>query len=244
MGKSAGQLVREGGFEPPRLAAPPPQDGVSANSTTPAGQGTNYGRRGARATVYPSILPGRVAHGEVPGGDSFGWVCAGGVCCCELLGAACPLGEGGWGGATGVTVTLGWPCGVGAAGVAAPGGVAAETPGSCGGCVGLTGMTCTLGWLGGPGRVGGNGCGLVAAAFSPLNTEPPLPRYRLESMESVSDVTMNTAASTVVVLDKNVAVPRGPKAVWLPMPPKAPAKSVPRALCNNTTRTRTRATKT
>ena len=30
-------MVREGGFEPPRLAAPPPQDGVSANSTTPAG---------------------------------------------------------------------------------------------------------------------------------------------------------------------------------------------------------------
>ncbi len=30
------KLVREGGFEPPSLAAPPPQDGVSASSTTPA----------------------------------------------------------------------------------------------------------------------------------------------------------------------------------------------------------------
>ena len=29
-------LVRKGGFEPPRLAAPPPQDGVSASSTTSA----------------------------------------------------------------------------------------------------------------------------------------------------------------------------------------------------------------
>src|SRR3954466_2816397 len=29
-------LVRKGGFEPPRLSAPPPQDGVSANSTTSA----------------------------------------------------------------------------------------------------------------------------------------------------------------------------------------------------------------
>jgi hypothetical protein len=29
-------MVRKGGFEPPRLAAPPPQDGVSANSTTSA----------------------------------------------------------------------------------------------------------------------------------------------------------------------------------------------------------------
>src|SRR5208283_2478059 len=30
-------LVRKGGFEPPRLSAPPPQDGVSASSTTSAG---------------------------------------------------------------------------------------------------------------------------------------------------------------------------------------------------------------
>src|SRR5579864_3565897 len=33
-------LVRKGGFEPPRLSAPPPQDGVSASSTTSA-QGQN-----------------------------------------------------------------------------------------------------------------------------------------------------------------------------------------------------------
>src|ERR1700721_618518 len=30
------ELVRKGGFEPPRLSAPPPQDGVSASSTTSA----------------------------------------------------------------------------------------------------------------------------------------------------------------------------------------------------------------
>jgi hypothetical protein len=29
-------MVRKGGLEPPRLSAPPPQDGVSANSTTSA----------------------------------------------------------------------------------------------------------------------------------------------------------------------------------------------------------------
>src|ERR1700741_4492025 len=29
-----GDLVRKGGFEPPRLSAPPPKDGVSASSTT------------------------------------------------------------------------------------------------------------------------------------------------------------------------------------------------------------------
>jgi hypothetical protein len=31
-----GVMVRKGGFEPPRLSAPPPQDGVSASSTTSA----------------------------------------------------------------------------------------------------------------------------------------------------------------------------------------------------------------
>ncbi|SRR5579862_7958738 len=35
-------LVRKGGFEPPRLSAPPPQDGVSASSTTSALR-SNYG---------------------------------------------------------------------------------------------------------------------------------------------------------------------------------------------------------
>src|SRR5579872_2879353 len=33
-------MVRKGGFEPPRLSAPPPQDGVSASSTTSAGRKT------------------------------------------------------------------------------------------------------------------------------------------------------------------------------------------------------------
>jgi hypothetical protein len=34
--ENKGVMVRKGGFEPPRLSAPPPQDGVSANSTTSA----------------------------------------------------------------------------------------------------------------------------------------------------------------------------------------------------------------
>src|SRR6266566_2311416 len=38
-------MVRKGGFEPPRLSAPPPQDGVSASSTTSA-QGRNFLRTG------------------------------------------------------------------------------------------------------------------------------------------------------------------------------------------------------
>jgi hypothetical protein len=37
------KLVRKGGFEPPRLSAPPPQDGVSASSTTSALESTTAG---------------------------------------------------------------------------------------------------------------------------------------------------------------------------------------------------------
>src|SRR5437899_4526849 len=35
-------MVRKGGLEPPRLSAPPPQDGVSANSTTSALKSISY----------------------------------------------------------------------------------------------------------------------------------------------------------------------------------------------------------
>jgi hypothetical protein len=38
-------------------------------------------------------------------------------------------------------------------------------------------------------------------------------------------VNINMIAHQVVALDKNVAAARGPKAVWLPDPPKAPARS-------------------
>jgi hypothetical protein len=34
--RNSQMMVRKGGFEPPRLSAPPPQDGVSASSTTSA----------------------------------------------------------------------------------------------------------------------------------------------------------------------------------------------------------------
>ena len=37
-------MVRKGGFEPPRLSAPPPQDGVSASSTTSAGILQDYSK--------------------------------------------------------------------------------------------------------------------------------------------------------------------------------------------------------
>ncbi len=46
---------------------------------------------------------------------------------------------------------------------------------------------------------------------------------------------MNMTAHQVVALDKTVAAPRGPKAVWLPAPPKAPAISAAFPLCSSTT---------
>ena len=36
---------------------------------------------------------------------------------------------------------------------------------------------------------------------------------------------MNNIADTVVAFDNSVADPRGPNAVWEPIPPNAPAKS-------------------
>jgi hypothetical protein len=39
------------------------------------------------------------------------------------------------------------------------------------------------------------------------------------------EVNINITAHHVVARDKNVAAPRGPKAVWLPEPPNAPAIS-------------------
>src|SRR5579864_927341 len=44
-------------------------------------------------------------------------------------------------------------------------------------------------------------------------------------MVNAMDVSMNMMAHHVVALERNVAAPRGPNAVWLPAPPKAPAKS-------------------
>jgi hypothetical protein len=73
---------------------------------------------------------------------------------------------------------------------------------------------------------------------------PPTPTERLARIARLMEVTMNTAARTTVAFDKNVAVPRGPNAAWLPMPPNALPISVPRALCSKTARIRISATST
>ena len=69
---------------------------------------------------------------------------------------------------------------------------------------------------------GAAGCDVVC--FTPDRTERDVvPLRRTATIESVMDVTMKSTADHVVALESAVAAPRGPKAVWLPMPPKAAA---------------------
>ena len=96
------------------------------------------------------------------------------------------------------------------------------------------------------------GAGAGAADFGALAGAPCrcsvgvglAPEPRVARIESVIDVSMKTIADTVVAFDNSVADPRGPKAVWEPMPPKAPAKSAALPLCSNTTMIRNRHTTT
>ena len=64
----------------------------------------------------------------------------------------------------------------------------------------------------------------------------PLPAVaRSEAMAKASAVIINSDAAMVVALESTVAVPRGPKTVWDPIPPNAPAKSAALPLCSSTT---------
>lgn len=49
------------------------------------------------------------------------------------------------------------------------------------------------------------------------------------------EVTMKITADQVVAFPKALAAPRGPKAVWLPIPPKAAEISPALPLCSKTT---------
>jgi len=51
---------------------------------------------------------------------------------------------------------------------------------------------------------------------------------------------INMTAHHVVALERTLAAPRGPKAVWLPAPPKAPARSAALPLWSRTTTINTR----
>ena len=54
-------------------------------------------------------------------------------------------------------------------------------------------------------------------------------------MLSVIEVSMKMIAHHVVTRDRAVAVPRGPNAVWLPIPPKVAAISALLPCCSSTT---------
>ena len=87
---------------------------------------------------------------------------------------------------------------------------------------------------------GAAGCEFVVDPFTPDNTEPDpvVPLRRTAKIDSVIDVTIKRTADHVVAFESAVAAPRGPKAVWLPMPPNAAAISPLLPLCSSTTTTR------
>ena len=64
--------------------------------------------------------------------------------------------------------------------------------------------------------------GFAEAAASPLTADVP---SRPERIHRLSEVTMNRIAAIVVTLERMFAVLRGPNAVCVPPPPKAPARS-------------------
>src|SRR3984957_13783216 len=55
-------MVRKGGFEPPRLSAPPPQDGVSASSTTSALKSISYKRSIVRWHICQASIAKQRCH--------------------------------------------------------------------------------------------------------------------------------------------------------------------------------------
>jgi len=95
---------------------------------------------------------------------------------------------------------------------------------------------------------GGGAVGVVVCVAAGLATlsrsEGATLPCRVAMTESVMEVTMNSAAATVVALESTVAEPRGPKTVCEPIPPNAPAKSAALPLCNSTTMIRNKHTMT
>src|SRR5579863_613173 len=82
----------------------------------------------------------------------------------------------------------------------------------------------------------------VCEDLRPCSTDAG-PLLRAPTTERVMDVTIKIMAHQVVTRVSTVAAPRGPKAVWLPMPPKAAAMSPLLPLCSSTTVIRNKQTK-
>ncbi len=81
---------------------------------------------------------------------------------------------------------------------------------------------------------GACGCGLAAGAFAGVLAAPVVvsridfaPSLWVTIEESAIEVIMKTTAATVVILDRNEAGPRLPKAVCVAPPPNALARSAP-----------------
>ena len=77
----------------------------------------------------------------------------------------------------------------------------------------------------------GAGCDVVCPGVLP---EAAAER-REANTDKVMEVSMKSTADQVVARERAVAAPRGPKAVWLPIPPKAAAMSPLLPLCKSTT---------
>jgi hypothetical protein len=70
------------------------------------------------------------------------------------------------------------------------------------------------------------------------------PLFFVAMIDKEIEVSINTTVETVVTLESSVAEPRGPKAVWEPIPPNAPAKSAALPLCKRITMIRKKHTTT
>src|SRR5580704_18522723 len=98
----------------------------------------------------------------------------------------------------------------------------------------------------GAGDVGVGVNGVVAGVFleagleTCCKTEPPWTTALSVRIIKARAQIMNMMAHHVVACERIVAAPRGPKAVWLPAPPKAPARSAALPLCKRTTTIKTR----
>src|SRR5580704_15775305 len=98
----------------------------------------------------------------------------------------------------------------------------------------------------GAGDVGVGVDGMVAGVFlgagleTCCKTEPPCTTALSVRIIRARAQIMNMMAHHVVACERIVAAPRGPKAVWLPAPPKAPARSAALPLCRRTTIIKTR----
>jgi len=80
----------------------------------------------------------------------------------------------------------------------------------------------------------GAGWVLTGCDLSPCNTDEGPPRLEAQ-MDKVMEVIMKATADQVVARESALAAPLGPKAVWLPCPPKAADMSPLLPLCKSTT---------